>query len=103
MPRKQIDKRSLPRIIRKSLEQGPLSQSKIVGELTQGHGLDKASIDRSIENLVKSRGIERVRHVGLRLKPKKTIKKRRKKTREAKLVSWHYERGRHASVCDAAA
>lgn len=93
MPKKQIDKRGLRKIIRKLLEQGPLSQSELVGGLTERYGLDKTSVDRSVEKLVKSGRIQRVPHVGLRLKPKKLIKKRRKKTREAKLVSWHYERG----------
>jgi len=93
MPNKQIDKRSLRRIIRKVLEQGPLPHSKLVDSLAQRYALDKASINRSIENLVKSRRIERVPHIGLRLKPRKLIARGRKKTREAKLVSWHYEKG----------
>jgi DNA-binding MarR family transcriptional regulator len=93
MQKKQIDKRALRKIIRKLLEHGPLSESELVSELAKRYELDKTSVDRSVDKLVKSRRIERVPHVGLRLRPKKFIKKHRKKTREAKLVSWHYEKG----------
>ena len=74
MPKKQIDKRGLRKIIRKLLEQGPLSQNELVGGLTERYGLDKTSVDRSVEKLVKSGRIQRVPHVGLRLKAKKLIR-----------------------------
>lgn len=89
-----MDKRSLRKIVRTYVEKkGPVRESDMVGDLVQRHKVDEASITRAIEKQIKSRRIERVPGVGLRAFQRRPKRRRRRKTRAAILVTWHYERG----------